>query len=153
VVVHSNTIQYTACTTCGPRIGFGIAGTPGGLSAPSGIVRNNIIEHGGVGGTTRPVVEHDTGADLFVFENNDLFDITAGPLVYLDEGTTPLTIAMVNGLAGAAANIGADCAPDATWHIPAGSMCIDAGTAMGAPRADFDGMMRGPMFDIGADER
>jgi hypothetical protein len=41
-----------------------------------------------------------------------------------------------------------------TWHIPMGSACRGAGTAMGAPDHDFDGQRRpnGPAFDIGADE-
>jgi hypothetical protein len=153
-VLHSNTIQYNSCTACGPRVGLGIVGIPGALSGPQGIVRNNVIEHGGIGGTTRPVVERDIAADLFAFENNDLYDPTAGPLVYVDEGTTPLTIVQVNALGGAAANIDVDCQLNATWHIPNSSMCVDAGTAAGAPDHDFDPNRR-PLvlgYDIGADE-
>ena len=67
---------------------------------------------------------------------------------------TFISIPGVNALAGAAANFTADCLLDATWHLGAGSMCIDAGTAAGAPATDFDGEARpfGLAHDVGADE-
>jgi hypothetical protein len=162
-IVHSNTIQYSACTGCGARVGLGLqtAGSAGG--APMGIFRNNVIEHGGVGGVTRPVVEYGLFADPLTFENNDLFDPNAAGAEYRDEGTMNLGVAAVNALGpGYGGNIAADCQLDPTWHLPATSMCIDAGTANGPPGAppmtDFDGQRRPrsaipPLrYDIGADE-
>ncbi len=154
VILHSNTIRYDACTACGPRVGLAIASTSGAASGPSGIVRNNIIEHNGVGGVTRPVIERDAMADFFSFENNDLFDPNVGGLVYVDEGTTPISITLVNALSGYAANIDVDCAPNASFHIAAASACRDTGTATGAPDHDFESDRRpqNGSFDIGADE-
>jgi hypothetical protein len=43
---------------------------------------------------------------------------------------------------------------DATWHLQAGSPCIDAGTATEAPAQDMDNQPRpqGAAVDVGADE-
>jgi hypothetical protein len=60
----------------------------------------------------------------------------------------------VNLLPGAASNITGDPMLDTTWHLAAGSPCVDKGTASEAPPADYDGEAR-PMraeIDIGHDE-
>ena len=64
------------------------------------------------------------------------------------------TAADVNMQPYAAANFTADPQLDATWHLAAGSMCIDAGTPSEAPAEDFEGDVRpmGAEVDVGADE-
>lgn len=152
-IIHSNTIEYAACTGCGVRTGLAISSSPGGVPTPGGVIRNNVIRHIAAGGTTIPVEELDPFADFRLFENNDLYDPTA-PGPYRDEGSTVLTIAGVNGLGGATGNFSASCSWDATSHIAAGSMCVDSGTAAGAPSVDYDGDARPLLtgFDVGADE-
>ncbi|MBI5500079.1 MAG: hypothetical protein HY907_07530 [Deltaproteobacteria bacterium] len=150
--IHSNTIDYTACTGCGARTGLAVAAGPGMMTSPSGIVRNNVIRHTAAGGITMPVRELDVMADLRVFENNDLYDPTAGG-VYVDEGVTTLNIAQVNTTIGTG-NIDTSCQLNATWHMPATSPCRNGGTATGAPDHDFDANRRPQesAYDIGADE-
>ena len=151
--IHSNTMDYAACTACGARTGFAVSGPPGALIGPSGVVRNNIIRHTAAGGMTMPVRELTAQSDLRIFENNDLYDPTA-PAVYVDEGVTPLSIAQVNTTIGTG-NIAVSCGLNGSWHITSAlSACVDAGTASGAPDQDFDPDRRpaGSGFDIGADE-
>ncbi len=153
--VHSNTIQFTSCTACGARVGLGLAGVAGAI--PQGVFRNNVFDHSGAGGLTRAVVEYDVNADPMNFENNDMNDT----VLYFDEGSTPLTLAMVNALgAGYSGNIAGSCGLTATQHLPGtGSICYDAGTAVAAAtNHDFDNESRpfsvagSPRYDIGADE-
>ena len=155
-IVHSNTIQYTSCSACGPRVGLGLASSPAGAS-PQGIFRNNIFDHAGAGGVTRAVVEYNPGADPLTFENNDMNDT----VIYFDEGSTPLTLAMVNALgAGYSSNIAGTCNLTVTQHLPGtASACYDTGSAVGAPpNHDFDNQSRpfsvlgAGAYDIGADE-
>jgi hypothetical protein len=51
-------------------------------------------------------------------------------------------------------NIDGDCDVDATYHLQAGSICIDAGVSYDAPPFDYEGDARptGDGYDIGADE-
>jgi hypothetical protein len=67
------------------------------------------------------------------------------------------TVAGVNQLIffPASANFSADPQVDATFHLLAGSPCINAGTSTEAPTADMDGEPRpqGGAFDVGSDER
>jgi hypothetical protein len=162
--VVNNTIEYTPCTACGPRVGLAIFGSPGALISPMGIVRNNIIRNLGVGGTTSPVVERNAQSDLQFFENNALWDPTASMLaLYLDEGTTARTTsAQLNSLTDGTSggNQAVDCmASTTTWRLPSASACRNTGTMMSCPAHDFDGQGRpnptdpmGVMCDIGADE-
>jgi hypothetical protein len=55
---------------------------------------------------------------------------------------------------GSANNMSADPLLDATYHIPIGSPCRNAGTMTGAPAFDFDANIRPQemVYDIGADE-
>jgi hypothetical protein len=64
------------------------------------------------------------------------------------------TIADVNMQPYASNNLTADPQLDATWHLAAGSACIDAGTPTEAPAEDFEGDVRpqGAEVDVGADE-
>jgi hypothetical protein len=63
-------------------------------------------------------------------------------------------IATLNMLSYAQANLEVDPLLDLSWHIQAGSPCIDAGSATEAPATDFEGDTRplGNGIDIGADE-
>jgi len=157
--LHSNTIEYASCATCGDRQGLVVNGSPGALLAPLGVVRNTIIRHVGSGGTTTPVVERNTQSDLQFFENNVLYDTTAAA-IYLDEGSVALTLApAINLLAGSASNQIFDCALTPAWRIPpsapnGGTGCRNTGTPTSAPDHDFDNdrRPRESAFDIGADE-
>ncbi len=157
--IVNDTIEYGGCVTCGVRIGLLINGTPTAIGSAAGIVRNDIIRNLTPGGTTNPVIERNMQSDLQFFENNVLFDPTAsGGTLYFDEGTTSLSTAvmintlMVGGTTGM--NQVVDCAPNASWHLPAASACRNTGTAMSCPRHDFDGQARPneAICDIGADE-
>ena len=69
--------------------------------------------------------------------------------------TNYTTMSEVNMLLFASGNFLADCLFDATFHLGAGSPCINAGNSIEAPPLDFDGEARpnGGLFDVGPDER
>ena len=105
------------------------------------IVRNNVFS-GRLQITNAPVLE-----------NNKL---STAPTL-LDRGTTRTevpTVAELEALLGASAsgNISSACPITSDGHHVAGSPCIDAGTAVGAPRWDIDGDERDDFPDIGPDE-
>ncbi len=133
---------------------------------------NNVI-YSGIGDTRYAAAEVHPTVDFVELTNNALHLMTEGTTtngaLYRDEETiTPssvctatmvgidlTTAADVNALTGYSGNIEDDCGivtPD--FHLPAGSMCIDAGTATDAPTTDIDGDARpmGSGFDIGPDE-
>jgi hypothetical protein len=147
--LHNNTIQFSTCSGCDVKRGLFVIGS----SAAS--VRNNIFLNAGTDDFTNgfAVYEKDATSDLQFFENNALWAPNGGTL-YFDEGTTSLTLADINALMGAGANINVDPLLDATFHIPLTSPCRNAGTATGAPAFDFDGDTRPQemIYDIGADE-
>ena len=153
--VVNNTLEYSGCATCGVRHGINLTDVGGG--SRTGIFNNNIVRNVGVGVNNIPVNQGSAFDDVTSFQNNDLYDNTAVALFNM-HGSTPLaTIAAVNAMVlGAAANISANALLDATWHQLAGSPTIDTGTAMSAPRTDFDGAPRPnpttSLVDIGADE-
>ncbi|HYR95785.1 MAG TPA: choice-of-anchor Q domain-containing protein, partial [Candidatus Binatus sp.] len=64
------------------------------------------------------------------------------------------TVATLNMQPWANANFSADPLLDATFHLGAGSPCIDAGTTTEAPANDIDGdaRPRGAGIDVGPDE-
>jgi len=157
--IVNDTVEYSGCATCGARIGLVVNGAIGGVSGALGIVRNTILRNIGTGGTTNPVVERGTNADLAFFQNNALRDLTAATsALYLDEGTTALGTAsqintmMMGGTSGG--NLVADCNLTAAFRLPMSSMCRNAGTSLSCPRADFDAQVRPNEMacDIGADE-
>jgi hypothetical protein len=123
----------------------------------TGVYRNNIIR-GGVCGTANVVREASAGTDPRIFENNDLDPFSMPNALYVDEGSNNVTtVAAVNALTDAtfSANVSADCgfvSYPVDLHIGAGTACVNAGTATGAPTTDMDGAMRDSMPDIGADE-
>jgi len=131
-----------------------------GQPTPSGGFRNNIIAAGNC--STRAAISEGANATLAILENNDLYAQaaaggTAGTVLFHRGNTDATTIAQVNALTGAAANISANPRfvgyPD-DLHLAADSPCIDKASAEGAPPTDADGIARpqGEGFDIGAYE-
>jgi hypothetical protein len=155
--VHSNVLdgagKATSCSSYGLFLDVGATPPASGM----GIYRNNIVR-GGVCSTRYVVRENNPGADPRIFENNDL-DPTGTPLaLYVNEGASSLnTAAAVNTLTDMI--VSGVISTDALFvnypldaHLTAGSPCIGAGTAAGAPATDLDGQPRTPPLDIGPDE-
>jgi len=153
--VVNNTIEYSACTGCGPRTGVTV--TSAMVTPPMGVFNNNIIRNATLGAAALniPFVETNVNSEVASFRNNDLFD-PATPTIFLWRGAMPLaTAAMVNAMVpGAAGNIQANPLLDPTWHLMALSPCRNTGLTVGTPVRDFDAQARPNelLFDIGADE-
>jgi hypothetical protein len=155
--LHSNTILANGarggmCTSRGIAFDVVSMGVPSG---PRGQVRNNIV-HAGICPTAYGVHEFNVIADPRIFTNNDVVHPDGGTL-YKDENATDLTTAAaINGLMDitASGNLAADPAFDGGVHLSAGSVCRNAGSAIGAPLVDLDGDARPQesLPDIGADE-
>jgi hypothetical protein len=160
--LHSNDVfaqgSGAQCTGSAIAIDAGPA-APGG---PLGLIRNDILDAGGCA-TRYHINELSVAADPRLVLDNDFTPASAGTAItalYRDESSTNLTtIAQVNALATgemASANISVNpmfvSATD--LHLTSGSMCIDSGTASGAPATDFDGdaRPRAAGYDIGMDE-
>jgi len=154
--IHSNTIDGgRAPVTCTGRAVQIMAGTGAGAR---GVYRNNIF-HAGLCSTRYAFQELTPDADPRIVENNDFWNGTAGQ--YFDEGTTAQnTAAAIDGMTDII--VGGNLVTDplfvstfADVHLQAGSLCIDAGTATGAPGTDMEGNTRprAAGYDIGADER
>jgi hypothetical protein len=126
-------------------------------SAPRGVVRNNVLS-AGVCSTRYDLQELNVAADPRVLQNNWFDRTPLGTVFYRDEASTDLTDAgAVNALTDitASGNIEGMCGvTSANFHLPATSVCRNAGTDAGAPAIDFDGDKRPQegVFDIGADE-
>ncbi len=161
LVVHSNTIfgggdTSLPCTSVAVHTESVTVGSVGGLG---GVYRNNILAPGHCN-QSFGFSEGDASADPRILENNN-FDVHKPPTaLYLDEAMTGVnTVAAINGLSdvSAAANISVDSqfvSYSNDLHINAGSLCIGAGTSVGAPLRDYDGDTRDTAApDIGADER
>jgi hypothetical protein len=159
VEVHSNTIDggggMGTCTKgAGATLGVrsGTSGPGGGVR---GIFRNNILGAGNCS-TRYDFWESDTGTSPRLVENND-FDPSSSPAaLYFSRAATPLSLSMINSsAAGRSGNISA--APMFTsatdLHLMAGSMCVDMGLTLGAPKLDYDGKTRDAKPDMGAFER
>jgi hypothetical protein len=121
-----------------------------------GLVRNNILLPGpcSSAGSGYDVYELAAGASPRIIANNDF---APAPVLYHSNAMGDLTtLVAVDGLPGASNDRSVDpmLAVDGI-HEQAGSMCIDHGTATGAPADDYDGAARpvGAGFDIGMDER
>lgn len=155
--VHSNTIDGGGHGGSCQSAALSLAGVRAATAASSGVYRNNILSPGECR-TRYDVNELSATIDPRIFENNDLDPTPAPAVLYRDENATDLTAAaVVNALTDmtVAGNLSADpmfVAPN-DYHLAAGSMCVDAGTAAGAPALDFDGMPRDATPDIGVDER
>jgi hypothetical protein len=90
------------------------------------------------------------------FDNNDITGVSAHYLLWNGSAVTAINnITDVNSFVnGANDNVDFSCPLDATFHLGAGSPCIDKGTANDASASDIDGDPRpmGSAIDIGADE-
>ena len=136
-----------------------------GVAAKVGRINNNIIL-GGLGANRFGFFEETNtngkSCEPITYYNNDIFFPTltgstdnahrrwtnAGHEVLLP------TVAEVNLELYGQDNFTADPMLDATFHLQAGSQCIDAGTDVDAPATDMDGEPRpqGAEVDVGADE-
>jgi len=159
IELHSNTLFAEGLGACtGQALGFDVA-DGGTAMGPRGIVRNNILASGGCA-TRYGLHEMNAAADPKVVENNDFFSQpNPGAVLYRDEATVDLLDAgQVNALTDVTASGNIAGNPNlgggGGFHLAMGSICINAGTDAGAPRADFDREARPSMggFDIGADE-
>ena len=143
-------LSIGGCTTCG-------------FNAAIGRIRNNILAGGN---NERRYGAYDDPAQArtvrpSVVENNDFFFAPASgrtDVVYHSVDAagigTDYTLATLNMQSWAMANFSADPLLDATFHLRAGSPCIDAGTTIEAPANDIDGDVRprGAGIDVGPDE-
>jgi uncharacterized repeat protein (TIGR01451 family) len=106
------------------------------------IYRNNIIVLNGIG------LEVEFGVDDATYD-----PVWTNNLVF---GNTTTDYSGIANLTGTNGNISADPLfvnpAAADYHLQAGSPAIGAGTTIGAPATDFDGVARGASIDIGAFE-
>lgn len=136
-----------------------------GVNAIVGRIRNNILGGGSALNRFGMYEADQNGGRTCVpesYENNDIWFAASPASVdnahrhWTAGGAQQLfpTATDVNMQPYAAANFTADPQLDATWHLAAGSACIDAGTASEAPAEDFEGDVRpqGAGVDVGADE-
>jgi hypothetical protein len=81
---------------------------------------------------------------------------TSGNEINFDTSTITVTYSDIEGGWTGNGNINVDplFVGNGDYHLQAGSPCIDAGTAEGAPTSDIDGDSRpqGAGYDIGSDE-
>jgi hypothetical protein len=158
--VHSNDIDPMGASGNCQSIGVAIDRSSG-TGASAGILRNNIISAGNC--RKRFAVEELSNTTARVVENNDLYEgesssATDTSVLYHRGDTDALTAGQVNALAGAANNISASpkfASYPSNLHLTTDSLlCIDHGTAAGAPATDADGNSRpqGNGYDIGAYE-
>jgi hypothetical protein len=157
--VHSNDIEPQGSSGDCQSIGVFLERTGGGSGPAAGVLRNNIVSAGVCG--LRYAVNESNGAALRLFENNDVYapeaSATTNAVLYHRGDSDATTVAGVNALAGASKNISADpkyASYPTDLHLGGESLCIDRGTATGAPTTDADATPRpqGDGFDIGAYE-
>ncbi|MBL8957674.1 MAG: hypothetical protein JNK82_43265, partial [Myxococcaceae bacterium] len=173
-VLHSNSILSHAWFGAAPAVpqnqsGVRLSLGMGPIIVPGpqlGAFTNNVFQAGPGGTRTFAFEESSSALDPVSLANNDFFVSGApdgGPL-YLDEGTTPLTtVAQINALTGATANV--SLSPGFTSiqfsfpHISGTSLLRGLGPGLlgsSGPTDDWDGQQRpnptGSNMDIGADE-
>lgn len=164
--VHSNVIDGSgglapggpapaACVSRGVTIDL----AAGQVMAQQGIFRNNILRAGNCSMSRFNFFEALAGADPRILENND-FDPAGGPTaLYFNEGITNLTMATEINTQLPDITTSNNISSDPLFagypmdvHLKNGSMCIDAGTTVGAPLFDAYGKKRDAKPDIGAAE-
>ena len=151
--LHSNFIEGLSVPTGCTSIGIALGDANSKPRGPSGTYRNNLI-HGGNCKTQSAVREGNANMDARIFENNNLIPSSAG-VAYFDENQMALDIAAVNKLAGSKNNLAVQpmfVQYRSNLRLAAGSMCIDAGTPVGAPTGDITGAPRDAKPDIGPHE-
>jgi len=166
LVINGNTLDGGSALGVVGGISTALAcRTNQGVNAIVGRIRNNILGGGAAINRFGMYEADQSGGRTCVpeaYENNDIW-FPASPASidnahrhWTAGGAQQLfpTVVEVNMQAYAAANFTADPQLDATWHLTAGSMCIDAGTPSEAPLYDFEGDLRpqGAGVDVGADE-
>ncbi|HEX4405780.1 MAG TPA: MopE-related protein [Polyangia bacterium] len=156
VEIDANTIIAGGAGQCvNVAAGIGL-GNGAGPTAPHGIFRNNILRAGGACTIGRDdFIETEAGAAPRIFSHNDLDPTGMPTLLLLPQPPSPTTVGDINQLAGASGNVSLDpmftSATD--YHLAAGSLLINAGSAADPPRTDFDGKPRNDgLPDIGAFE-
>ncbi len=130
-----------------PFVGVGISGNSFVNPIKMGVVRNNIIWARLSTAGSAAIMEWNKLMSFSALENN-AFDLGVARL-YVDEGSTSLTVAEMNALPGAGSNFLATCTNGS--QLLSGTACIDSGTPTGAPDHDLDGRARpvGAAVDVG----
>ncbi len=154
--VHSNVIDPIGRSTLCESVAVNLEASGGGGKT---ILRNNVLMAGRCQGAAVAVREGDQSADPRIVEHN-LFDtdLYSPSALYLDEGTAALmSAAEIDALTDMTSGGNLEGDPDFVnhpqdLHLRSRSICIDAGTATGAPATDFEGDPRDAMPDIGRDE-
>jgi hypothetical protein len=149
-LISAAVVLSQACAACGTNAIFGT-------------FRNNVLR-GGTNQTRYGVYEVSSPARTAhpeALQNDNFYFLPLSGhtdvLYHYWNGTSFInytTIAQVNALTFASGNFQADCLFTATFHLVAGSPCINAGVATEAPPLDFEGQARpnGGAFDVGPDE-
>jgi hypothetical protein len=154
--VSSNTIDAGGAGPCqGVAAGIGLGNGAGPKSA-RGIFRDNVLRAGACSIARIDFIETEAGTSPRLFEHNDLDPTGAPTSLYLTGAAKSLaTLSAVNALPGASGNLSVDplFVGATDLHLMAASACVNAGTAVGAPKTDFDGKPRDDRPDIGAYER
>lgn len=167
LVINGNTLDGGSSLAFPNGVSTALAcRTNQGVNAIVGRIRNNILGAGLAVNRFGMFEADQTGGRTCVpeaYENNDIWFSPSPASVdnahrhWTGGGMQQLlpTVTEVNMQPYAAANFTSDPQLDATWHLAAGSACIDAGTASDAPAEDFEGDARpqGAGIDVGADER
>ncbi|MDZ4696203.1 MAG: choice-of-anchor Q domain-containing protein [Deltaproteobacteria bacterium] len=148
--VHSNLIEGLSRPAACISVGIAIGDAASKPRGPSGTYRNNLV-HGGNCKNQTAIRESSIDMDPRIVENNNLIPAANGAL-YFNENLTAIDLAAVNQLTGSKNNL--SVVPQfvqyrANLRLAAGSMCIDAGTSLGAPSGDLAGTARDTKPDIG----
>ncbi len=154
--VYNNTMINVAKSQQGgirfARTSFG--GSIGDVPCHDCEVRNNIIVLGSA--SPRPMLFMAAGAHTGTLTmSNNRYYKQGGSAVFWWEptGSYNLTLAQWKSSSGTDTNsTEGDPQVDATWHLAAGSPCIDAGATIAGFTDDYDGNTRTGTWDIGADE-
>jgi hypothetical protein len=159
VDVHSNTVDAGGTGACKGAAAAMVYPNAGNPPPRQSTFRNNILRAGACAAARYGFWEQSPPIEPRIFQNNDL-DPTGSPTaLYLDANATPLaTAAAVNALTGtfATGNISVDpmfVAAPSDLRLGSASMCVDAGTTVGAPPRDYTGKARDAKPDIGAYEK
>ncbi|MBX3460095.1 MAG: right-handed parallel beta-helix repeat-containing protein [Planctomycetes bacterium] len=130
-------------------------GTVGVVRCRDCTIRNNIIVLGST--SPRPMVfmGNNSHEGTLTMSNNRYFKQGGGSFVFWWEPTSyTLNLANWKTTSGTDTNSteGDPGVNTTTWHLEAGSACIDAGATIAGFNDDFDGNTRTGAWDIGADE-
>lgn len=162
VALHSNYLDGAGLSSLSQSAALVLSMT-NDTSGLVGRIRNNILM-GGKGQQRFGVFEdsqlNKTGHPEKL-ENNLFFFLApvSSDTLYRSwdgvSGTHIKALDVINGQAGAGANLNLDPMVDSSFHLELGSPCVDTGTPEAAPGEDMDEEARpkGSGHDIGPDER